>query len=91
MMTNKKLVALDRAATQGVWSVVAYYTRSGTPDELCRGFIEADDSPTGVIDEQEAPTCEVLSHDLDFIVALVNLYRTGKLVLIDDGAVEREA
>ena len=86
-MTQDELAALDRAATQGVWSIAAYYTQSGTPDELCGGFIEADDTPTGVIDENPAPVDDVLSHDLAFIVALVNAYRAGRIAVIDDEAV----
>ena len=82
-MTKPDLAALSDAATQGSWHVAAYYHNSGTPDERCGGFIEADDSPTGVIDENWAPDGESLSYDLDFIVALVNAYRSGDLVLID--------
>ena len=84
------LAALSAAATQGEWQVAAWYRNSGTPDELCGGFIEADDSPTGVIDENWMQGSESLSRDLDFIVALVNAYRTGNLVQIDrDGMREK--
>lgn len=82
-MTNPDLAALSAAATQGEWQVAAWYRNSGTPDELCGGFIEADDTPTGVIDENWMQDSESLSRDLDFIVALVNAYRTGNLVQID--------
>ncbi len=86
------LAALSAAATQGEWQVAAWYRNSGTPDELCGGFIEADDSPTGVIDENWMQGSESLSRDLDFIVALVNAYRTGNLVQIDrEGMRERVA
>lgn len=86
------LAALSAAATQGEWQVAAWYHNSGTPDELCGGLIEADDSPTGVIDENWMQDSESLSRDLDFIVALVNAYRAGNLVQIDrEGVRERVA
>lgn len=90
-MTNPDLAALSEAATQGEWQVAAWYRNSGTPDELCGGFIEADDSPTGVIDENWMWDSESLSRDLDFIVALVNEYRAGRLVQIDEGMREATA
>lgn len=82
-MTNPDIAALSAAATQGEWQVAAWYHNSGTPDERCGGFIEADDSPTGVIDENWMQSSESLSRDLDFIAALVNAYRSGNLVQID--------
>lgn len=89
-MTNPDIAALSAAATQGEWQVAAWYHNSGTPDERCGGFIEADDSPTGVIDENWMQSSESLSRDLDFIAALVNAYRSGNLVQIDrEGMRER--
>lgn len=88
-MTNLSdtLAALSEAATQGEWSIGAYYVGTG-PSERCGGMVEVDDFPNGIIDEEPA-SAEGLSPNLEFIIALVNAYRTGQLVPVP--SVERLA
>lgn len=83
-LTPEALAELSNAATQGVWEIAAYYTGTG-PDEKCHGLVEVEDFPIGIIDEEGA-TVDSLSPNLEFIVTLVNAYRTGQLVLVDDAA-----
>jgi hypothetical protein len=86
-MDRDQLAALDRAATQGVWSVCT--------DAAGDTFITCPTISAGSICEfgagYEDATQDSIDADAALIVALVNAYRTGKLVLIDDGAVERVA
>lgn len=88
-ITPEALEALSKKATQGVWDIAAYYTGTG-PDENCRGLVEVEDFPIGIIDEEGA-TAESLSPNLEFIVTLVNAYRTGQLILAQPSGDEVEA
>ena len=72
MTDRNELEKLLAAATEGPWEIAAYYTGTG-PDERCHGMIVSDgDWPTGVIDENESPTSDSLSHDLALICFLRN-------------------
>ncbi len=72
MTDRNELERLLAAATEGPWGIAAYYTGTG-PDERCHGMIVSDgDWPTGVIDENESPTSDSLSHDLALICFLRN-------------------
>lgn len=72
MTDRNELERLLAAATPGPWGIAAYYTGTG-PDERCHGMIVSDgDWPTGVIDENESPTSDSLSHDLALICFLRN-------------------
>lgn len=75
--TPEQLAALDRAATQGVWE------SREVPGQAGWSQIHAPENPCIAV--------EVNDEDGPFIVALVNAYRTGKLVLIGPDAVERVA
>lgn len=67
----ERLRALLEKATPGPWHVKAYYTQSGTPDELCRGMLcDDNDWPLGIVDEEVSPDEESLSPLLDLIVAM---------------------
>jgi hypothetical protein len=86
-MDKDQLAALDRAATQGVWHLQS--GAIGVNPWISAGNWTREDGSYvrgGCIlnmvahDERE--------QDAALIVALVNAYRTGNLVLIDDGAVE---
>jgi hypothetical protein len=91
-MDKDELAALGRAATQGNWNV-------GNGDIYADGD-EASDYDDKVIcgigmaGLRSHEYAVIKAHkpqgkaNAALIVALVNLYRTGKLVLIDDGAVE---
>lgn len=85
-MDKDQLAALDRAATQGVWA-----TETEAGDEWWFGGSYGDGMETVVrvgdgIANIVAGGAD--NADLKLAANLVNLYRTGKLVLIDDGAVE---
>ncbi len=68
-----RLEELLAKATPGPWYVGHYWTNSGTPDERVYGMLYGPgDRPTGVIDENQAPDNETLSHDLALIVEAVN-------------------
>jgi len=79
-MDKDELAALDRAATQGMWGL---YQHFAAPD-FTRADIVGQTRDDEIVEDVNGP-------DAALIVALVNAYRTGKLVLIDDGAVERVA
>ena len=95
-MTNEELAALDRAATQGV----LFAQTPSTEDDFGVPIIATDNPPdrtptngmvlwgTMMPTEIEALDTKRAEANAAFTVALWNLYRTGKLVLIDDGAVE---
>ncbi len=88
-ITPEALEALSKAATQGEWEATE---RDGYHEVL---------APDNCCDWYGRPKCHaVLYGDTEvdesgenaaFIVALVNLYRTGHLILVDDAAVERVA
>lgn len=98
-MTNDQLAALDRAATQGVWKSIFYdagdrdyYDHNGpTPgifcDEADCGIVHWDGFKQKYWSSANGHQAQIEANAA-LIVALVNAYRTGKLVLIDDGAVE---
>ena len=72
MTDRNELERLLAAATEGPWHVAAYYSGKG-PNERCFGMIVSDDDlPTGVIDENDTPDGESLSHDLDLVCFLRN-------------------
>jgi hypothetical protein len=94
-MAKDQLAALDRAATQGVWRIgnggyahgAEFEIRTADDDDLyITGIPWGDDQYDPGIPRYNAARANAA-----LIVALVNAYRTGKLVLIDDGAVERVA
>ena len=76
-MDKDQLAALDRAATQELLDDQGYYFR-GTFCDLA----SCSHGETAYFNHQA---------DGPFIAALWNAYRTGKIVLIDDAAVERVA
>jgi hypothetical protein len=80
-MTNEQLAALSEAATQGEWT----YCRN---PENTRWIIDSASAHAIACGAGYEP---VNGANAAFIVALVNAYRTGKLVLIGDDAVERMA
>lgn len=84
-MDKDQLAALDRAATQGVWNHLGYCGQDGNIQGPRQEQIASLSSAWGKSDQ----TGHQCFANAAFIVALVNAYRTGKLVLIDDGAVER--
>ena len=83
-MDKDQLAALDRAATQGVWSVCT--------DAVGDTFVASmTDSAETVCDFGAACDDEMqesIDADAALIVGLVNAYRTGKLVLIGPDAVD---
>jgi len=91
-MTAEQLEALSKAATQGVWVHTFRGGDSSEGDISCGehsiltvnggNYAQWRDAPDGGEAEFKA--------NGDFACALVNLYRTGQLVMADDAAVERE-
>jgi len=90
-MTAEQLEALSKAATQGVCWVDTGANSHCFDGQLkigitCIGFVEGDQTLDDDGDYHIEP-----SQDAAFITTLVNLYRQGQLILVDDAAVERVA
>lgn len=66
-----RLRELLAKAAPGPWAVQAYYTNSGTPDEIVRGqIVDSYDFGFGIIDEEVSRDPDSLSPNLDLIVAM---------------------
>jgi hypothetical protein len=86
-VTKEELAALDQAATQGVWS--AEIEAETEPGEIANVYIC---HPETVCDVTVVATMGKSSSNSEYqrrkdaalIVALVNAYRTGKLVFVEE-------
>ncbi len=84
MTEAENLAAMDRAATQGVWT--------NDPGFQSRSYIRTSGgdliaSFSHIAQQKSLPAIANTS----FVAGLVNLYRANKLAVIDEGAVERVA
>ena len=84
-MDKEQLAALDRAATQGELIDLATL-----PDQI-QSLRNHADERRGKGWLKSAANLEASAYLIETLAAEVAKYRTGKLVLIDDGAVERVA
>lgn len=92
-MTNPDLAALSEAATQGPWKKGAKRNCDidiiGKPTWPCTRYGKKGEWDVAVVTELE--NVKEQRANAAFIVALVNEYRAGNLVQIDEGMRERVA
>lgn len=83
----KTLDELSKGATQGNWNHLGYCGQDGNIQGPRQEQIASLSSAWGKSDQ----TGHQCFANAKFIVAIVNAYRTGKLVVVPDDAVERMA
>ena len=79
-MTKEELAALDRAATQGVWAVCT----DATGDTFIVPMTDSAETICELGAGHDGDAQESLNADASLIVALVNAYRTGKLIFMEE-------